>query len=564
MVRNRFATALLFVSILGFSPAATANTAGPQPVALLAAGRGMLEWIPLVESDGMALTLAGPKGVVLTYHFPPGEAPALSLFEASGGPIPDGTYTWELRATSSDSAHLAQSGYFTISGGSLVAPDLSEAPPEGLRVATSPDQMVPDDLIIDGKGCIGLGCVNNEAFGAETLRLKQAVVRLRFEDTSSQAAFPTRDWQLTINDSASGGTDRFSLDDLTAGTTPVTVRGGAPSNSLYLDGSGNIGLGTATPAQDLHVASSSAPTVRLDQTGGTPRTWDVGGSNTSFFVKDVSNGGAMPLRISAGAPASSLEVAANGDIGVSTATPTERLHVFENVDANTIIVAENPNTGASANGALRARSDSAIVNFQAHGSGRTIVRFGETLASWAEFLMPSGNGLIVGTTAFKPLILGTGNVDRLHITGTGEIGIGTKTPGSKLHVNGGDVRVSGGSFIDDGTTLNVPDYVFEPGYRLMSPDELKAYVAREKRLPGIPNHREIKEHGLDLSEFQMRLLEKVEELTLYSLAQYDEIVALKDENTKLQARLEEIEVLEERLHRLEAQEHPQPGPDRQP
>jgi hypothetical protein len=45
---------------------------------------------------------------------------------------------------------------------------------------------------------------------AVELRLKQSVVRLRFEDTSAQAGFPAHDWQLTINDSASGGADRFS------------------------------------------------------------------------------------------------------------------------------------------------------------------------------------------------------------------------------------------------------------------------------------------------------------------------------------------------------------------
>ncbi|HET9234229.1 MAG TPA: hypothetical protein VFP10_08835, partial [Candidatus Eisenbacteria bacterium] len=253
------------------------------------------------------LSVSDPQGSVRTFQFPPGEAPALSLFDERGAHLPDGTYTWELRA-----GPLVQSGYFTVSDGLLVPADLTE--PLDIRSRTADDRVIPDDLIVDGKECVGLGCVNNEAFGAETLRLKQSVVRLRFEDTSSQGAFPTRDWQLTANDSASGGTERFSLDDLTAGTTPLTIRGGAPNNSLY--------------------------------------------------------------------------VAANGDVGIATAVPSERLHVLKNVDANTIVVVENPNTGANANGTLRARSDSAVVNFQAHGSGRTIARFGETLASWAEFLQP--------------------------------------------------------------------------------------------------------------------------------------------------------------------------------
>jgi hypothetical protein len=540
---------------LGSLAALTGPPAAAAPsVAAFHAGPALVQWTPSGEFDRIVLALADPQGVVRTFQFRAGEAPALSLFDDRGAALPDGTYTWELRATprlGRTATPLVQSGIFTLSQGHLVAPDLTEPPeasrrpsaPRKLGTTTEADQIVPDDLIIDGKGCIGLGCANNEAFGQEALRLKQSVVRLRFQDTSNVANFPTHDWQLTVNDAGSGGADRFSIEDLTTGTTPVTVRGGAPSNALYVDGLGNIGAGTATPAQDLHIASGSTPTIRLEQTGGTVRTWDLGASDASFFVRDVSNGAAIPFRINAGAPAGSLAVAANGDVGIGTVSPVERLHVVENADTPTFITVENPNAGPNAVGVLRAQSNTAIVNFQAHGSGRTLTRFGEPLASWAEFLQVTGNGLIIGTFLPQPLILGTGAVDRLHITPTGEIGIGTKIPNSKLHVSGGDIRVSGGGFIDDGVTLNTPDYVFEPDYRLMPLTELKAFVTREKRLPNVPGAGEIKQRGLDLSQFQMRLLEKVEELTLYALEQHEEIAALQEKNARLEARLEAVEAV---------------------
>ena len=243
-------------------PAANAPAGDGKSIATLKADRGLLEWTPVVDHEGISLALADPQGQVRTFNFARGEAPVLPLVDAQGVPFADGTYTWEIRlkpaAGTSPARALVQSGHFTVVDGSVVPPNLIE-PPErgpgrgssGPRATTAADQIVPDDFIVDGKGCIGLGCVNNEAFGAEALRLKQSVVRLRFEDTSTAGGFPARDWQLTTNDSASGGADRFSIDDLTAGTTPVTIRGGAPNNSLYVDAAGNVGLGTATPAVKL-------------------------------------------------------------------------------------------------------------------------------------------------------------------------------------------------------------------------------------------------------------------------------------------------------------------------
>jgi hypothetical protein len=65
----------------------------------------------------------------------------------------------------------------------------------------------------------------------------------------------------------------------------------------------------------------------------------------------------------------------------------------------------------------------------------------------------------------------------------------------------------------------VPDYVFEPDYQLRPLTELGAYVAQEKHLPDIPSAQEIKKQGVNVSELQMQLLKKIEELTLYAVAQ---------------------------------------------
>jgi hypothetical protein len=69
-----------------------------------------------------------------------------------------------------------------------------------------PDQVIPDDLIVQGSGCFGLDCVNNENFGFDTIRTKENNTRIQFDDTSTSAGFePTVQpvvapafWRLSI------------------------------------------------------------------------------------------------------------------------------------------------------------------------------------------------------------------------------------------------------------------------------------------------------------------------------------------------------------------------------
>ncbi|HYK91639.1 MAG TPA: hypothetical protein VE398_22925 [Acidobacteriota bacterium] len=78
------------------------------------------------------------------------------------------------------------------------------------------------------------------------------------------------------------------------------------------------------------------------------------------------------------------------------------------------------------------------------------------------------------------------------------------------------------------------NYVFEPDYKLMPIEELQKYVQKEKHLPNVPDATEIKGKGLNLGEFQMKLLEKIEELTIYTVQQAKTI-------QELQARLAALE-----------------------
>lgn len=109
------------------------------------------------------------------------------------------------------------------------------------------------------------------------------------------------------------------------------------------------------------------------------------------------------------------------------------------------------------------------------------------------------------------------------------------TPNSILYSNGGNQLVK---IADDGTiyahkvrvTLAnpFPDYVFEKDYNLMPLSQLSEYIQTNKHLPNIPSAKEVEaEKNLDVAEMQLKMMEKIEELTLYILQQQKEIEALK-------------------------------------
>jgi hypothetical protein len=100
------------------------------------------------------------------------------------------------------------------------------------------------------------------------------------------------------------------------------------------------------------------------------------------------------------------------------------------------------------------------------------------------------------------------------------------TPDGKVQVNG--------------QNLNVPDYVFEDDYPLMPLDELQSFIDVNGHLPGIAPAHEVNANGLDLAGSQMDLLQKVEELTLYTLqqeAELRELRTLREEVAELRSLL---------------------------
>ena len=84
------------------------------------------------------------------------------------------------------------------------------------------------------------------------------------------------------------------------------------------------------------------------------------------------------------------------------------------------------------------------------------------------------------------------------------------------------------------TNITFPDYVFEKNYKLMPLNEVELFVNKNKHLPNIPTAKEVEANGINISELQVKQMEKIEELYLY-------IIELKKENEDLKQRMINVE-----------------------
>jgi hypothetical protein len=80
-----------------------------------------------------------------------------------------------------------------------------------------------------------------------------------------------------------------------------------------------------------------------------------------------------------------------------------------------------------------------------------------------------------------------------------------------------------------------PDYVFEDNYKLLPITDLERHVKEFKHLPGIPSKTELENERIPVGQMQTKLLEKVEELTLYVINLQKQIDALSRDNQMLRA-----------------------------
>lgn len=323
---------------------------------------------------------------------------------------------------------------------------------------------------------------------------------------------------------------------------------------MTINNTGQVGIGTSSPAHLLHVnggdlfVQSSSGLIRFGYQGG--NEWQMattgggadlrwyttpdGGSNVTARHYFSQNGNVGLGGFSgAGVPAARLEV-----IGSGTTSAT-----------NTFMLKRSNNDTL-----FRVRDDGRIgIDFNGSSYGRTLNIGGTGINFYGSDASETFGGAIFPTDT--SLVIWSDSPANHYLVlqpSWGNTGIGTYAPNAKFHVNGAMLIGGNSAVIGTGYSLSVdgkiiaeemrvqlstswPDYVFSDEYKLMPIEDLEMNIRQNKHLPNIPSAAEVTaENGFDLGDMNKRLLEKVEELTLY-------IIQLKKENNILAERMTKLE-----------------------
>lgn len=268
---------------------------------------------------------------------------------------------------------------------------------------------------------------------------------------------------------------------------------------MAIKGSGNVGVGGCiNPQTDLHVGGYNFGLQKgnVSPNAGYIRFGDNTGWKIHIGRMKESPGGAINTDLTGAL----LTVQDNGNVGIGTTSPNWKLDLGL---TNAITIGWKYN--------------SANLNSRSWGLGKDVYAYGD---------------FAIMTSDAQDYTL---DLYRFYIDPNGNVGIGTISPGTyKLNVWG---KIRAHEVVVNTTGA---DYVFDSDYRLLSLPEVEKYIEEYKHLPDLPSATELKENGMNVSDMQTKLLQKLEEMTLYIIEQNKKDELLNKEIVLLKREIEII------------------------
>jgi hypothetical protein len=263
----------------------------------------------------------------------------------------------------------------------------------------------------------------------------------------------------------------------------------ASGNNIFNNNTGNVGIGTNNPYTRLTIESPY----------NTSGWYHIGRNGTDSIVVGEGIGG---VSAAIGTTTNHAFRLTTGGIG--------RMSIYP---AGEVVVGSNT-TGSFGKFTVETLNSSYGISHRGEN--------GNVLATFM-----GGTSAGIGTFSNTNMRIFVNSASAIFISsGTNNVGIGIDFPTNKLEVNG---TIRSKEVVVE--SINWPDYVFDRNYKLPLLSDLEKFIQQNKHLPNILPAAEMEKKGLHLGDTQKRMMEKIEELTLYIIQQQKEIDALKKNST---------------------------------
>ena len=385
--------------------------------------------------------------------------------------------------------------------------------------------------LFPSSGNVGIGTTNPNA-------------KLKIVQSGTIGGFwaPTKSF-LTISDTGTSSLIMDSNEIYGSGTLHLGTRSGdiikfravtetATSDRVVIKSDGKVGIGTMAPSALLEVRSSNNLKTILNRNDQSAISFLPNNGNSIFHIAHGLNN---DLNISHGTTVGGgniMTIKNNGNIGIGTLSPTAKLQVQGTIKGQKLLLLD-PNDTDNWNNLWESgfyQSYNATnapepnqwfwgINMN-HSSNNSQYRYNGQIVIKNNSVHPRmyfRSTKVDGTGIWTRVVHSEGTQ---HINGS--LGIGTTNPnGWKLAVNG-KIRAK-----EIKVETNWADYVFEDEYNLPTLQEVEKHIQEKGHLKNIPSAKEVEKNGVELGEMNKLLLEKIEELTLYTIAQEKRIQALE-------------------------------------